>query len=45
ITAITATQLTLQIMPSFSPSLAGQDVNVRWFQRNENIITLCEATL
>jgi Phosphopantetheinyl transferase component of siderophore synthetase len=45
ITAFTNQQLTLQIMPSFSQSLAGLSVNVSWFQREENIITLCEATL
>lgn len=38
---LTATHLTVQIMPSFSPSLAGQEVNVRWFQHDVNIITLC----
>ena len=45
IVALTATHLTVQITPSFSQNLAGQEVNVRWFQHDENIITLCEATL
>ncbi|MDU5691557.1 MAG: enterobactin synthase subunit EntD [Citrobacter freundii] len=45
IVALTATHLTVQIIPSFSQNLAGQEVNVRWFQHDENIITLCEATL
>ncbi|EPQ6909940.1 enterobactin synthase subunit EntD [Citrobacter freundii] len=45
IVALTATHLTVQITPSFSQSLAGLSVNVSWFQREENIITLCEATL
>jgi enterobactin synthetase component D len=41
VTALTATQITLQILPLFSQSLAGQEVNVRWFQRDENVITFC----
>ena len=45
IVALTATHLTVQITPSFSQNLTGQEVNVRWFQHDENIITLCEATL
>lgn len=45
IVALTATHLTVQITPSFSQNLGGQEFNVRWFQHDENIITLCEATL
>ena len=45
IVALTATHLTVQLTPSFSQNLTGQEVNVRWFQHDENIITLCEATL
>ncbi|MEB2417847.1 enterobactin synthase subunit EntD [Citrobacter sp. R-1.5.2] len=45
ITALTNQQLTLQIMPSFSPNLANQEINVHWFQRDKNIITLCVPTL
>ena len=45
ITALTNQQLTLQIMPSFSPNLANQEINVHWFQRDKNIITLCAPTL
>ncbi len=45
VTTFTATQLTLQIMPSFSPNLANQEINVYWFQRDKNIITLCVPTL
>ncbi|MDR4048639.1 MAG: enterobactin synthase subunit EntD, partial [Citrobacter sp.] len=45
IVALTATHLTVQITPSFSQNLTGQEVNVRWFQHDENIITLCKATL
>ena len=45
IVALTATHLTVQLTPSFSQNLAGQEVNVRWFQHDENIITLCEAAL
>lgn len=41
--ALTTTQITLQITPSFSQSLAGLSVNVSWFRREENIITLCPA--
>jgi enterobactin synthetase component D len=44
ITAITATQLTLQIMPSFSASLAGRNINVYWTPRDNNIITLCPSS-
>ena len=33
-------QLTLQIMPSFSANLGNQEVNVHWFQRDKNIVTL-----
>lgn len=43
ITALTPTQITLQIRPLFSQSLAGLSVNVSWFPREENIITLCPA--
>lgn len=43
ITALTTQQLTLQIMPSFSQGLAGLSVNISWFQREENIITLCAS--
>ena len=39
--ALNTTQITLQITPSFSQNLAGQSVNISWFQREENIITLC----
>lgn len=41
VTALTPTQITLQILPLFAQSLAGQEVNVRWFQRDENVITFC----
>lgn len=41
ITALTSAQLTLQILPSFSAKLAGQDVNVHWFQYDKSLITLC----
>jgi len=44
ITALTTQHITLQIMPSFSANLGNQDVNVRWFQRGNNIITLCPAS-
>ena len=40
ITALTTQQLTLQIMPSFSANLGNQEVNVHWFQRDKNIVTL-----
>ncbi|ASE44830.1 enterobactin synthase subunit EntD [Citrobacter braakii] len=43
ITALTTQQLTLQIMSSFSQGLAGLSVNISWFQREENIITLCAS--
>ncbi len=44
VNALTPTQITLQIQPLFSQSLAGQEINVRWFQRDENVITLCMSS-
>ncbi|MBU5601785.1 MULTISPECIES: enterobactin synthase subunit EntD [Citrobacter] len=44
VTALTPTQVTLQIQPLFSPGLAGQEINVRWFQRDENVITFCTSS-
>lgn len=41
--ALTPTQLTLQIQPLFSPSLAGRRINVRWCQRDRQVITLCDV--
>lgn len=45
ITALHATHLTVQIMPSFAPHLAGQTVSVRWCRRDQNVITLCAVPL
>ncbi|RFU92777.1 MULTISPECIES: enterobactin synthase subunit EntD [Citrobacter] len=44
IIALTATHLTVQIMPSFSANLGGLNVNVRWTSRDNSVITLCDAT-
>ncbi|GAL44984.1 MULTISPECIES: enterobactin synthase subunit EntD [Citrobacter] len=43
VTALTPTQITLRIQPLFSQSLAGQEINVRWFQRDRQVITLCDV--
>lgn len=40
VTALTTTQLTLRLLPEFSPKFAHHEVNVYWMQQQEAVITL-----
>ncbi|EAO5999550.1 enterobactin synthase subunit EntD [Salmonella enterica subsp. arizonae str. CFSAN000560] len=41
ITSLTATQISLNLLPAFAATTAERDVRIRWFQRDNRVITLC----
>lgn len=40
VTALTTTQLTLRLLPTFSPNFSHHDANVNWMQHQGTVITL-----
>lgn len=41
ITSLTATQISLNLRPTFAATMAERIVRIGWFQRDNSVITLC----